>query len=139
MGSNFNVEGLLKENGLKTTKQRVAILGLLAETALPMDAELIFDRLKDRLEGCNLSTVYRNMEVLLNKNVVSETTMGLKSYFALNRNEHCHYVRCLSCHQVTVVSGCPFVQYERQLENELGYKMLGHKVELYGICSSCQS
>lgn len=139
MSTNLNIETLLKDNGLKLTKQRVAIISLLAETALPMDAELIFDKLKNRLEGCNLSTIYRNMEILLNKNIVSETTMGLKSYFTLNRNEHCHYVRCLSCHEVTVVSGCPFVQYERQLEHDLGFKMLGHKVELYGICSACQS
>lgn len=138
MSEKIDIESLLKLNGLKTTKQRLAIIGLLLDASLPMDAELIFEKLKDRLEGCNLSTVYRNMEVLLSKNIVAETTMGVKSYFTMNRNEHCHYIRCISCHEVTIVSGCPFVQYERQLEQELGYKMMGHKVELYGICQSCQ-
>lgn len=128
---------LLKDNGIKLTKQRMSILQILIDTNQPLDAEGIYERLRENLEGCNLSTVYRNMELLVNLNLVIESTMGQKAYFSLNQHEHAHYVQCLSCKQVVQVDGCPFEQYERQLAEKLGFKMLGHRVELFGICKKC--
>lgn len=127
----------LKNNGIKLTKQRTGILQILMDAKRPLDAEGIYEMLRQNLEGCNLSTVYRNMELLVKLNLISETVMGQKTYFALNHHEHAHYVQCLSCKQVVMVDGCPFEQYERQLAEKLGFKMLGHRVELFGICKDC--
>lgn len=139
MNENTTPEKWLKENGLKSTKQRAAMVSILLEAKGPMDAEGILEKMKALFTHCNLSTIYRNMETMIQLRLVTESRMGVKAYFALNQHRHGHYVQCLSCKEVTLVEGCPFEQYEKQLEESLGFKMLGHKVELFGICKSCSN
>lgn len=139
MNENTSPEKWLKDNGLKSTKQRAAMISILLEATGPMDAEGILEKMKTLFTHCNLSTIYRNMEIMIQRRLVTESRMGVKAYFALNQHRHGHYVQCLSCKSVVMVEGCPFEQYERQLEESLGFKMLGHKVELFGICKTCSA
>ena len=63
-------EERLKNSGLKTTKSRKAILDILIRSDQPMAAEQIFLVLKQEQIAINLSTVYRTLESLENKDLV---------------------------------------------------------------------
>lgn len=60
-----------KVSGLKNTKQRKAILSVLAQSGEPLTAEDIYIRLKVEHEDVSLSTVYRALAVYI-------TPSGLK-------------------------------------------------------------
>lgn len=55
----------LKEHGLKNTKQREALIKLLMEATEPLDADCLLTKMKEMMIDCNLSTIYRNMEKMI--------------------------------------------------------------------------
>lgn len=133
----LNSEALLKEKGLKTTKQRLLLLKVLQDAPRPLNAEMILEEMKENLSGCNLSTVYRNMDLLLDRDVVHEINIDQKSYYAINQNQHGHYIQCIHCKEMTRIEGCPLEAYERDLESKTGFKVVKHRVELFGVCKKC--
>lgn len=130
-------ERWLKDKGLKNTKQREALIKILSEAEMPLGAEDILKQMKIMLTACNLSTVYRNMDQLLQRDLIVETRIGLKAYYALNHHQHGHYMQCVSCKQMVRIDDCPFESFEKKLEQQMGCKLLGHRVELFGICKRC--
>ncbi len=139
MKSEIHLETLLKENGLKTTKQRLILMGVLLSANAPMSAEMILEKMKSTFTACNLSTVYRNMEILLAREVIHEITIDQKSYYAIDLNQHGHYIQCVQCKEMTRIEGCPLETYEQELERKTGFKVIKHKVELFGICKKCSN
>lgn len=131
------IDDLLKEKGLKTTKQRHAIIKILSDAQQPMDVEQIYESIRSEISGCNLSTVYRNMELLYNIGIVHQMAMEQKSYYTFNNGKHTHYLQCLSCKQMIEVSACPFDTFGKEMENNYGFKMMSHRIEMYGLCRTC--
>lgn len=71
----MEIEERLKNSGLKTTKSRKAILDILIRSNQPMAAEQIFLELKEECIDINLSTVYRTLETLENKDLVTKISI----------------------------------------------------------------
>ncbi len=132
-----SIDILLKDKGLKTTKQRHAIVKVLSEAVQPMDVEQIFEAIRSEVNGCNLSTIYRNMELLHSLDIVEQTLMDQKAYYVISRGKHIHYLQCLSCKQMIEVATCPFETYTKEIESHYGFKMMSHRIEMYGICQMC--
>jgi len=130
----------LKNSGLKTTKSRKAILNILIRNNQPMAAEQIFLALKEEQIEINLSTVYRTLESLENKDLVTKISImdDDRMLFEYNQLGHRHYLVCVICKKIITVQNCPLASYERILENETHFNVLGHKLYLYGHCEDCQ-
>ena len=92
-------EERLKNSGLKTTKSRKAILDILIRSDQPMAAEQIFLVLKEEQIAINLSTVYRTLESLENKDLVTKISIldDDRMLFEYNQLGHRHYLVCISC------------------------------------------
>lgn len=125
--------------GLKKTKPREELAELLRNAKTPLTAEEIFDLLKEKDSKIWLSTVYRNLEAFLKKGLVLTGTdyknTGRHTY-EWNRHEHTHYAVCLKCHTNFPIPECPIHELEEELEEE-NFRILGHKLEIYGICKEC--
>jgi Fur family ferric uptake transcriptional regulator len=130
----------LKNSGLKTTKSRKAILDILIKSNQPMAAEEIFLALKEEQLTINLSTVYRTLESLENKDLVTKISImdDDRMLFEYNKSGHRHYLVCVTCKKIVTVQNCPLGSYERTLENETHFNIIGHKLYLYGYCEDCQ-
>lgn len=130
----------LKNSGLKTTKSRKAILAILIRSNQPMAAEEIFLALKEEQLTINLSTVYRTLESLVNKDLVSKISImdDDRMLFEYNQLGHRHYLVCVTCKKIVTVQNCPLGSYERTLERETHFNIIGHKLYLYGYCEDCQ-
>ena len=126
--------------GLRVTRQRQILFEVLAEEANPMSAEQIHFRLKSREVEINLSTVYRALEQFVGKGLVLKTSFAeeTKSLYSINTHEHHHHLICSSCKEIVIISGCPVEAYVMEVERSSGYRMEGHKLEIYGICPKCQ-
>lgn len=124
--------------GVKKTKVRERVLSLLGQAKSPLTAFSISAELEKTGEPVWLSTVYRTLQVLTDSGMITRTDVmenGMAMY-ALNRHEHRHYAVCLGCHRVIAIENCPLEGFTPQL-TERGFRVLGHKLEMYGYCDGC--
>lgn len=131
---------ILKQEGLKYTKHRASIMKVLTESGQPLGAEQVFLALQEKGVNVNLSTVYRILESLASKGLIIKISIGsdTKALFELNRMEHKHHLICMKCKKMLSVDGCPFEEYEKLLQNKMGFDVTGHKLEIYGYCDKCK-
>lgn len=130
----------LSRSGLKNTKNRVAILEILEQSDQPIAAEQVFFELKKRENSANLSTVYRNLEVLSGKDLAVKLTIpgDSRTLFEYNHEEHKHHLVCLGCNRILAINRCPLGDYEQSLAKETNYFISGHKLDIYGYCPNCR-
>lgn len=141
---------IFKENGVVFTKQRAAVYAYLKKQALPLTAAQIADGLQRTLNKSEnktnqapkawLSTVYRSLELFLQKSLVSEFRLpqGEALAYFLNENQHRHYAVCTGCNAMLDLSKCPLSAIEKELLRE-GFRIHSHRLEIYGLCANCNN
>jgi Fur family ferric uptake transcriptional regulator len=123
----------LNQSGLKKTKSRKAIVDFLMKSKQPIAAEELYLKLRENKLEVNLSTVYRTLDALVAKGIVSKISLmdNDRMLFEYNRLGHRHYLVCVDCKKIITIQGCPLDLYEKQLEKETNFKIAGHKLYLY--------
>ncbi len=131
----------IRDSGLKSTKSRCAILDILKQKKKPVSADEVYMELKSRDMSLNISTVYRTLEALTEKNLVKKLSITgeSKALFELNTVGHRHYLVCLGCRKTMAIDGCPLESYEKELADETDFVIEGHKLDIYGYCPECQN
>ena len=134
---------IFKAHHIKSTKQRKMVYDYLERSEHPVTAEVIYRELReqDSLEDTmNLSTVYRILDVFVRSQLVVKKVYGQYqcSTYEMRSNEHKHHLVCVKCHKITVLNGCPLKGYDEMVRNETQYRILEHRLELFGICPECQ-
>ncbi|NLO98253.1 MAG: transcriptional repressor [Peptococcaceae bacterium] len=129
----------LKLCGLKNTKRRAAILEILEKSDQPLAAEQVFSELQNKGMPINLSTVYRTLEILAEKNLAIKLniTGENRTLFEYNEQVHRHHLICLECKKILTIKNCPLNGYEKSLAKETNYSIAGHKLDVYGYCPEC--
>ncbi len=82
-------------------------------------------------------TLYRNLELLSQINVVNRITVRGGDLFELERHHHHHFV-CIYCGAVTCLQGCPIGPEQLAEAHENGFEVLYHSFLLSGCCHKCQ-
>lgn len=140
MQENDKYSAALKRVGLKNTKHRNSILKILESCESPIPAEEIFLELRKQEVAINLSSVYRTLENLVVKEMVLKSTLSgeNKALFELKRTGHRHRLICSGCKKMIPIEGCPVTEYEKSLQQQTGFRVTGHKLEIYGYCHECE-
>ena len=132
---------ILRENKLKRTKCRIAVLAYLGTAQGPVTAEGLYQALSSSgTIHTSLSTVYRTVGALSEKGLLLKSA-GADGviHYQLNNSRHCHYLICTDCSQVVPVDGCPLHVLEESLSQSTGYHITGHHLEFFGLCPQCAS
>jgi len=138
--SDFKI--LLKKNSLKFTIQREAILETLYNSNEHLTPEslhhLIQKKFPDLKTG--IATVYRTLSLLEDSNMVTSLSFGAqgKKYELGAKNHHDHFI-CTKCGTITEFVDERIEKRQRHIAEELGFKMLDHSMQIYGICKKCQN
>lgn len=135
---------LLKERGLKTTSQRMAILKvLLDQPDSHLTAEEIYDLVKKDWPDIGLATVYRNIQLLSEMNLIDKLNLddGYVRYEIGDQNQqshhHHHHMICISCGKVFAFQEDLLDNLEQKIEQTTGFVVSDHEVKLYGRCAQC--
>lgn len=130
------MEEILKKHGIRATKARVDILNLL-EDSDPLTADEIYEKLQKK--GAKLSSVYRNLSILTDENILTKIN-GLDnfSYFQLNNHDHKHHLTCKLCKKTIALESCPIGHLEEEIEEKTNFIITNHIFEFVGICPECQ-
>lgn len=124
--------------GLKRTKQRESVLAVLKESTQPMSAQEISARIGKEGGGAWLSTVYRILELFVEKKLAIKTTImnSETAVYELNRELHRHYAVCIGCHKMIPMENCPMESFIPRIKDK-EFQVLGHNLEVYGYCKDC--
>ena len=134
----------MKEQGgswpkdVKRTKPRALVMQALEAAQQPLCAMEIFSQIEKTGETVWLSTVYRVLELLVEKGMVDKVAVANSdmAVYALNRNAHRHYAVCMGCKRIVPVDDCPLGHFTPKVA-EQGFQVIGHNLEIYGYCDAC--
>ena len=130
---------ILKQKNLKITPQREALLEIMLENHIALDANKIFSLVLEVLPGTNFSTVYRNLDTLVSKKILCQISRGNNGdlYKLREDEEHHHHIICSRCGMVISIDFCPMAILEKKLK-EQGFTPESHSFKVYGICKDCR-
>ena len=128
----------LKENGVRMTPQRHAILNYLYSTMGHPTADEIYKSLEGTFPNMSVATVYNNLRLFKDAGLVRELTYGdSSSRFDANMMDHYHVI-CRKCGKITDFDHMPLLEIERKSAEITNYQVHTHRLEIYGICPDCQ-
>ncbi len=129
----------LKEEGFKYTGKRKALIDLFVEhKSHYLTVRDVYELCQENYPNISLDTIYRNVSLLEELNVIERLEFNdLATRYRLKcRSGHHHHAVCTLCGFTQELTDCPIPQVEGQLED---FQMHSHKLEIYGVCKSCQS
>jgi Fur family ferric uptake transcriptional regulator len=131
---------LLREHGMRITKNRTRILDALLKAEKPLSLDEIQSRAGRKGAAPDFATVFRVMTVLESLRIAQKVHLNRScSYFELlDPQQHYDHIICTECGNVTVlVDACPVEKVERQIEERYGYSEIRHSLEFFGKCRNC--
>ncbi|MEL0098048.1 MAG: Fur family transcriptional regulator [Opitutae bacterium] len=127
----------LRKYGLRLTKQRKAMLEVLAKAENPLSAEETHSTIAPA--SCDLVTVYRSLEQFERIGVVQMGVRenGTKVYCLAHGHDHHHHLTCRTCGRTERVDLCLGKELE-DVGRSFGFTDLSHVMEVFGTCPDCR-
>lgn len=127
----------LKSTGVRMTPQRHAILSFLMNSMTHPTADEIYKSLSPAFPSMSVATIYNNLRLFVEAGLVRELTYGDdSSRFDADLSEHYHAI-CRSCGKIEDFDYPPLTEVEAAASRETGFKVHGHRMEIYGFCAEC--
>lgn len=133
---------------MRQTRQREAVLEAVRSTMDHPTADWVYRRARRRVPRISLGTVYRNLKQLAAAGFIREIHAGGPLFtsskgkqvtrFDGNVGPH-HHVRCIRCGRVNDLAVPLDTRREQQAARALDFEVLGHQVEVQGLCPACRS
>ena len=123
----------------RMTRQRAAVVDLLAGTDDFRSAQQLHEMLRDQGETIGLATVYRTMQSLAEHGEVDvlRADDGETLYRQCATPTHHHHLVCRYCGATVELDAQTVERWAHQMGAEYGYSDVQHTVELFGTCSDC--
>lgn len=135
---NSEMRSALLSHGQRWTRAREAVWALLEGEKMPVSASEVYKKV--RSTGINLASIYRSMELFLEKGVVDcvDSPGGVRRYELSDRfRPHHHHVVCRDCGSTQDVPGCGVKELENRAAQSTGFKILSHQFTFVGLCPKC--
>lgn len=134
------VQGIIdRKSNRRNTKQRQLILEIIERAGEHIDAEQIYERVRQLSPGISLSTVYRNLQLFTNAGLlVAHQFTGMRRRYEIATRSRHHHLMCIGCGRIFEFS-CPSSDGLRtRITKEKGFRVTDAEVRLVGYCPECQ-
>lgn len=127
----------LRENNLKATPQRVAILKYLNERNHP-NIDEIYSKIREEFVSISLATIYKNLNTLKERGVIFEINSSeSKVRYDLNTTEHIHS-KCPKCGKIEdIFSESILREFKESLSIALNREILNTNLLINSYCREC--
>jgi Fur family ferric uptake transcriptional regulator len=137
------IPDLLSRRGLRLTKPRRGVIGVLVEHVAPLSVGEIHARLKAR--RINLVSVYRTVQLLSALGLVrlADESKGIQRFeLSEDFTGHHHHLVCQECGQVEDLEGCwlgdkRLEALNRRVRRSRSFRVTAHDLKLMGVCQAC--
>lgn len=140
MCEHCDYETMLKNVSLEPTPNRINVLRVIGDNSFPLSASDIYTTI-DRHEPVNKVTIYRILDLLVEKQIVERiSTGGRAAYYGMAPNEyhqaHPHFY-CKSCGRMDCLGPDSIsVRFDR-FEQTFPGRIDKMEMRLDGICKNC--
>lgn len=125
---------LCAEQGLRMTGQRRTIARVLAVAADHPNVEEVHARAHELDRRISLSTVYRTLRLFEQKGILARHAFGQgPSRYEEARREHHDHLIDIEGGGVIEFRSEEIEKLQERIARELGFKLVGHRLELYGV------
>ena len=134
MAAVIDVEALCLKKGLRITEQRRVIARVLSEVTDHPDVESLHRRVAEVDPRISIATVYRTVKLFEESGIIErhEFQGGRSRYETVQDEHHDHLIDVETGKVVEFVD--PEVEaLQRQIAVRLGYRLVDHRMELYGV------
>ena len=125
--------------GYRLTQPRRALARLIGARAGHFTAdELLGASRRERL-GVGRATVFRSLDILTELGLIERLDLPTGDHtFVACEPAHHHHVVCSSCGRSTDVGDSGIATVLDEVGRRSGYRIESHRLELFGLCPSCQ-
>tara|TARA_B100000678_G_scaffold237002_1_gene206707 strand:+ start:1606 stop:2028 length:423 start_codon:yes stop_codon:yes gene_type:complete len=130
----IDLEQLCADKGLRITEQRRVIARVLSESDDHPDVEMVHARASEIDPGISIATVYRTVRLFEEAGILDRHDFGdgRARYEAAPEAHHDHLIDVESGKVVEFVD--PELEaLQKQIAEKLGYRLVDHRMELYGV------
>jgi len=134
MADSQRIERLCSEKGLKMTGQRRVIARVLSESDDHPDVELLYQRATAIDSKIRIATVYRTVRLFEEASILDRHDFGdgRSRYEEASEDHHDHLID-IESGDVIEFTNLKIEQLQREVAEELGYRLVDHKLELYAV------
>ena len=134
MHQRIDLEQLCADKGLRITEQRRVIAKVLSESDDHPDVEMVHERANKIDPGISIATVYRTVRLFEEAGILDRHDFGdgRARYEAAPEAHHDHLIDVETGKVVEFVD--PELEaLQKQIAEKLGYRLVDHRMELYGV------
>ena len=129
-----NLEELCAEKGMRMTDQRRVIARILQDSDDHPDVEELYRRSSKVDPRISISTVYRTVKLFEDEGIIERRDFrdGRSRYETVPEEHHDHMID-LNAGTVIEFQSAEIEALQERIARELGFRLVGHRLELYGI------
>ena len=129
-----SIEARCEAKGLRMTEQRRVIAQVLEASTDHPDVEELHSRSVRRDPRISIATVYRTVKLFEESGIIDRLEFGdgRARYEDAEREHHDHLIDMNSGEVIEFVDP-EIEELQERIARKLGYRLKGHKLELYGV------
>ncbi len=127
-----NLTDALRRAGVRITRQRAALLSVLADADDHPEATELHRRAEEVVPGISLSTVYRTLTELETQGVILRHQFeGTPARFEHTETRHHDHMIDVETGEVVEFASDRIERLQAEIAETLGYEIVRHRLELY--------
>ena len=130
---NTDIERECKQKGVRLTDQRKLIAKVMSESESHPDVAELHKKVSKFNSAISIATVYRTVKLFEEAGIVSKHDFkGSKSRYEQSPEEHHDHLIDVNTGEIIEFSNNEIEKLQKQVAKKLGYKLVDHRLELYG-------
>ncbi|NOZ08724.1 MAG: transcriptional repressor [FCB group bacterium] len=136
-----NFASALKQENLKRTPQRFAILEELVSSDEHRECTDIYFALRNQGISVSRATVYRTMDILVKYDFARRLDIGdgIARYESKVGISHHDHLICLECGKIIEFLNRDIESLQQSICNDFDFDMIRHTHQIFGVCPDCKS
>jgi Fur family ferric uptake transcriptional regulator len=130
-------EEYVRRHNLKSTSQRDIIVDLFLRASGHMSIEELLVRVRKRAPKVGYATVYRTLKLLTDAGIAAARQFGdgQTRFEVVGEHAHHDHLICVKCVLFLELENDTIEQLQDEMAEKMGgFKLVRHKLELYGLC-----
>lgn len=131
----------LNQHGYRVTQPRMQVMEIITHSPTPLTPQDIYHKSLKLDSPPGIASVYRTLETLEVLGLIQQIHQpdGCHGIWPAVEG-HKHLLLCRNCNQMQVIEGNEKIAaYISRIEEDTGYKVDEHWLQLFGICSTCSN
>ena len=130
---NSDIENKCIKKGVRLTEQRKLVAKVMSESKDHPDVDELHKRVNKLDSKISIATVYRTVKLFEESGIVAKHDFkGNKARYEETTQEHHDHLIDINTGEITEFVNDDIEKLQKQVAEKLGYKLVDHRLELYG-------